>query len=217
MNEMAALCTKVGADISLVRQGMAWDDRIGTKFLFPGVGYGGACFPKDVQAILSTAKGHGIPLKVLYAVEEVNRQQKRVMALRLLEHFGGTVKGLVVALWGLAFKPDTDDVREAPAKVIADILLEAGATLRLHDPQARETFAQILPPSPQAIYCDNNYDAVSGADALILCTEWRMYRSPDFRRIKGLMKQPVLFDGRNMWDPQDMRELGFSYSSIGRP
>jgi UDPglucose 6-dehydrogenase len=217
MNEMAALATKVGADITMVRIGMAWDDRIGSRFLFPGVGYGGSCFPKDVKAILATAKDHDLELEVISSVERVNERQKRRLAEMVIEHFGGSARGLAIAIWGLAFKPKTDDVREAPAKAIADRLLEAGATLRLHDPAARETFKELLPPSDRVVYCDHNYDAVENADALCLLTEWHDYRGPDFQRIRRLMRRPVLFDGRNIWDPEYVRGLGFHYACIGRP
>ncbi len=217
MNEMAAMCNQVGANVTQVRAGMAWDERIGSRFLFPGVGYGGSCFPKDVKAILSTAAEKGLDLQILGAVERVNEAQKQLLGRMVLEHFGGSAKDLTVALWGLAFKPRTDDVREAPAKAIAEILLEAGATVRLHDPVARETFKAELPPSERVIYCEGNYDAVEGADALLLVTEWPSYRRPDFRRVKSLMRQPVLFDGRNIWEPEFVREMGFFYASIGRP
>jgi len=217
MNEIAALCNKVGADVSMVRMGMAWDERIGARFLFPGVGYGGSCFPKDVKAIISTAREVGLEPKILQAVEDVNAQQKQLLARMVLDHFGGSAKGLTVAIWGLSFKPKTDDVREAPAKAIADVLLAAGATVRLHDPVARETFQAELPPSERVVYCANNYDAVKGADALCLVTEWPAYRRPDFRKIKELMRRPVLFDGRNIWEPEFVRELGFHYACIGRP
>lgn len=217
MNEMATLCTKVGADVSMVRIGMAWDERIGARFLFPGVGYGGSCFPKDVKAIIATAQESGTDLQIMKAVEDVNYQQKQLLARMVLKHFDGSAKNLTIALWGLAFKPKTDDVREAPAKAIAELLLEAGATLRLHDPVATQTFRQELPPSDRVIYCDRNYDAVKDADALLLVTEWPAYRRPDFRRIKQLMRQPVLFDGRNIWEPEFVRELGFHYTCIGRP
>jgi len=217
MNEMAKLCTNVGADVQRVRAGMAWDERIGPRFLFPGVGYGGSCFPKDVKAILSTAKEHGAELQILDAVERVNHAQKAWFGKALLEHFADRdPKTLTVALWGLAFKPKTDDVREAPAMTIAQALLDAGATLRLHDPEARETFSAELPASERVTYFDNNYDAAEGVDALILVTEWPSYRRPDFRKLKALMAKPVLFDGRNQWDPAMVRELGFFYKGVGR-
>jgi UDPglucose 6-dehydrogenase len=217
MNEIAALCSRVGANVTDVRYGMAWDDRIGSKFLFPGVGYGGSCFPKDVQAIIATAAGHNMELSILDAVENVNNAQKQLMGRKVLEHFGGSADGKTVALWGLSFKPETDDVREAPAKAIADLLLAGGARLQLHDPVARETFKELLPPSDRVVYSERNYDAARGADALVLVTEWKAYRSPDFRRLKELMRQPALFDGRNIWDPNYVRQLGFEYVSIGRP
>lgn len=217
MNEMAALCDRVGADVQRVRVGMAWDDRIGPKFLFPGVGYGGSCFPKDVKAIISTARDNDMALRVLEAVEEVNARQKQLLAEQVLRHFADRpARDLVVALWGLAFKPHTDDVREAPALTVAQQLLQAGATVRLHDPVARETFSRDLPPSDRVIYCERNYDAAEGADALLLVTEWPAYRRPDFRRLKELMRTPALFDGRNQWDPEVVRELGFDYYGIGR-
>jgi len=217
MNEMSHLCHRVGADVTKVRIGMAMDNRIGSRFLFPGVGYGGSCFPKDVKAIISTAEEFGLPMDILRAVEEVNRTQKQLMGRKTVEYFGGSMEGKTVALWGLAFKPRTDDVREAPAKTVADILLSAGARLQLHDPEARETFKELLPPSDRVTYCDHAYDAVQGADALLLITEWQPYRTPDFRRIKEMMNQPVLFDGRNIWDPEYVRELGFHYTGIGKP
>jgi UDPglucose 6-dehydrogenase len=217
MNEMAALCAKVGADVTAVRLGMASDERIGSRFLFPGVGYGGSCFPKDVKAIIATARGAGLEPRVLQAVEDVNTAQKGLLARMVLAHFGGRVEGRTFALWGLAFKPKTDDVREAPARTIAEALLAAGARVRLHDPVARETFAAELPASERVVYCERNYDACDGADALLLVTEWPAYRRPDFRRIKELLRQPVLFDGRNIWEPDFCRELGFHYACIGRP
>ena len=216
MNEMAKLCDRVGADVQDVRLGMGWDERIGSRFLFPGVGYGGSCFPKDVKAIVSTAREHGVALSIMEAVEDVNAAQKKLLAQYVLEHFGGDVKGKVVALWGLAFKPHTDDVREAPAYTIARTLLDAGASVRLHDPVARHTFAQQLPEGEGVVYCDHNYDAVEGADALCLVTEWPAYRRPDFRRVKELMRDAAIFDGRNIWAPEVIREFGFKYYGIGR-
>ncbi|MCC6749391.1 MAG: UDP-glucose/GDP-mannose dehydrogenase family protein [Deltaproteobacteria bacterium] len=216
MNEMAALCSKVGADVNRVRLGMAWDERIGPKFLFPGVGYGGSCFPKDVKAIISTAEEHGASLNILKSVEAANERQKRLLAELVLAELGGKADGKVVALWGLAFKPQTDDVREAPARTICKLLLDAGATVRLHDPVARQTFAADLPPSNRVIYCDSNYDAALGADALLLVTEWPAYRRPDFRRVKSMMRTPSLYDGRNIWDAEMVRGLGFRYVGIGQ-
>ena len=218
MNQVADLCSRVGADVQNVRATMAWDERIGSRFLFPGVGYGGSCFPKDVRAIMSTAEAQGLQLSILSAVERVNDEQKRLLAKRVLARFANTpAQDIVVALWGLAFKPQTDDVREAPALTIATALSEAGMTLHLHDPVARECFEQQLPASEKIRYFDNNYEAASGADALLLVTEWPAYRRPDFRRLKDSLRQPILFDGRNQWNPALVRELGFEYSGIGRP
>ncbi|MBW2737167.1 MAG: UDP-glucose/GDP-mannose dehydrogenase family protein, partial [Deltaproteobacteria bacterium] len=216
MNEMAKLCDRVGADVMDVRLGMGWDERIGPRFLFPGVGYGGSCFPKDVKAIISTAKEHGVSLSILESVEDVNALQKELLADYVIEHFAGKAQGKVVTLWGLAFKPKTDDVREAPALTIAKKLLDAGCTVRLHDPVARGTFSELLPPSETVVYCDNNYEAAQGADALCLVTEWPAYRRPDFRRMKEEMRGNALFDGRNIWTPEHVHELGFSYQGIGR-
>lgn len=217
MNEMAKLCDRVGANVQDVRLGMGWDERIGSRFLFPGVGYGGSCFPKDVKAIISTAREHGIALSILESVEDVNQKQKELLAQYVQEHFKGDVKGKVVALWGLAFKPKTDDVREAPAYTIAKTLLDAGATVRLHDPVAFETFKELLPADTKGVtYCESNYQAVEGADALCLVTEWPAYRRPDFRKVKELMKGNALFDGRNIWTPDVVREFGFTYYGIGR-
>ena len=217
MNEIALLCAEVGANVSMVRMGMALDDRIGPRFLFPGAGYGGSCFPKDVKAIIATGKEFGLDLMICNAVEDVNKRQKALLAKMVLEHFGEDLSGITVALWGLAFKPRTDDVREAPAETIAEILLAAGATLRVHDPEAMDTFKETQPPSDRFIYCDRNYEAAQGADALLLVTEWQPYRTPDFKRLGTMMKQQVIFDGRNIWDPDYVRELGFTYKSIGRP
>jgi UDPglucose 6-dehydrogenase len=217
MNEMAALCSRVGADVRMVRSGMAWDDRIGSRFLFAGVGYGGSCFPKDVKAIIATARQHGLNPQIMESVEEVNNEQKGLLARMALQRFGGDVRGRTFALWGLAFKPHTDDVREAPARTIADLLLAAGARLRLHDPVARHTFSAELPPSERVVYCERNYEACEGADGLLLVTEWPAYRRPDFRRVKELLRTPVLLDGRNIWEPEFVRELGLEYHCIGRP
>ncbi|MCB9557102.1 MAG: UDP-glucose/GDP-mannose dehydrogenase family protein [Deltaproteobacteria bacterium] len=218
MNEIAALCSEVGADVAKVRVGMATDGRIGPRFLFPGVGYGGSCFPKDVKAIISTAADHGSELKILKAVEAVNERQKVLLADMVLKKLADRpAKELVVSLWGLAFKPHTDDVREAPAMTICRRLLDAGASLQLHDPVAGPCFAEELPPSERVRYFDHNFDAAQGADALLLVTEWPAYRRPDFRRLKKAMRTPLLFDGRNQWDPETVRELGFAYVGIGRP
>ena len=216
VNELARLCAQVGADVEQVRTGMAWDDRIGSKFLFPGVGYGGSCFPKDLKALLATAREHALPLEVIEAVERVNERQKLLLAELVLEHLGARAGEATVALWGLAFKPQTDDVREAPALAIVARLAAAGVRLRLHDPVARDNFAALVPPSATVTYCADNYEAVRGADALLLVTEWRAYRRPDFRRVRELMREPTLFDGRNIWERAFVTELGFRYTGIGR-
>ena len=214
MNEVANLCEKVGADVDLVRKGMGTDARIGTQFLFAGIGYGGSCFPKDVAALLNTANAHKYKLEILEAVEAVNKIQKQIIVEKLKSHFGGKLKGLTVALWGLSFKPNTDDIREAPALAIISSLHKAGVIIHAYDPAAMEEMKKKVGSTVK--YYDNNYDALKGADALLLLTEWNDFRRPDFDRMKSLMKQPVLFDGRNIYDPKVMAERGFVYYGIGR-
>jgi UDPglucose 6-dehydrogenase len=214
MNEVANLCERVGADIDLVRKGMGADVRIGTQFLFAGVGYGGSCFPKDVAALLHTSHLHKQPLRILDAVEEVNRHQKLVMVDKLKKHFGGKLKGKTIAMWGLSFKPNTDDVRDAPSLVLIKVLRKLGCQIQAHDPAAMgETRRRI---GATIKYCENNYDALRKADALLVVTEWNEFRRPDFERMKSLMRTPVVFDGRNIYDPRIMREKGFVYYGIGR-
>ncbi|MEI8357484.1 MAG: hypothetical protein RL698_421 [Pseudomonadota bacterium] len=215
INEVANLCEKVGADINAVRRGICTDRRIGPHFLFPGVGYGGSCFPKDVRAIISTAQDHQLDFTLLRAVDEVNDRQKRVLVGRILDYFGGDVHGRRFAVWGLAFKPKTDDMREAPSVVICDRLLAEGAQIAVHDPEAMSEARRHL--GERVTYQKVNYDALDGADALIIVTEWNEFRRPDFARMKKLMKSPVIFDGRNLYEPQQMVEEGFSYFSMGRP
>lgn len=214
MNEMANLCERVGADIDLVRKGMATDPRIGQQFLFPGVGYGGSCFPKDVSALLHTSKANKYALRILKAVEDVNRNQKSVIVAKIKRHFKGKLRGKTIALWGLSFKPNTDDVREAPALTIIKLLLKAKARLHVHDPAAMGEIKRILGSAVK--YYKDNYDALTGADALVIVTEWNEFRRPDFERMKAAMKQPVIFDGRNIYDPSRLTELGFTYYGIGR-
>ena len=214
MNEIATLCEKVGADVDMVRKGMGTDARIGTQFLFAGIGYGGSCFPKDVAALLNTSSSYGHELQILQSVESVNRRQKQVIAEKIKKHFKGKIKGLTVAVWGLSFKPNTDDVREAPALTIMAALLKGGATVRAHDPEAMEEMKKKIGHTVK--YFDNNYDCIKGADALVIATEWNDFRRPDFDRMKTLMKQPVIFDGRNIYDPRVMAERGFTYYGIGR-
>lgn len=215
MNEMANLAELVGADIEFVRRGLGSDQRIGPKFLFPGVGYGGSCFPKDLKALLHTAREAGSPMQVVNAVDAANARQKGVLADKIMRHFGADLSGKTVAVWGLAFKPRTDDIRESPALVMIGRLLAAGARVVAHDPAAMDN-VRALHGDRIALAADM-YQALESADALALMTEWQEFRSPDFQRMKGLMRQPVLFDGRNVWDPAELRALGFSYQGIGRP
>jgi UDPglucose 6-dehydrogenase len=214
MNEIAYLCEKVGADVDHVRKGVGSDNRIGASFLFPGPGYGGSCFPKDVKALLRTAREREAPLCVLEAVEAANDRQKHRLFEKLQEALDGGVKGARVALWGLAFKPQTDDMREAPALTLIEDLVDAGATVVAHDPVAMEEAKRRL--GDTISYADTNYDAIDGADALIVVTDWNEYRHPDFKRVKAGLRQPVLIDGRNLYDPAKLGALGFTYLSIGR-
>ncbi len=213
INEMANLCEHVGADINQVRQGIGYDQRIGFAFLFPGVGYGGSCFPKDVRALGSVAEQHGVALRLMRTVDEVNQAQKEVLFQKMFRHFGGDFRGRTVAIWGLAFKPRTDDIREAPALVLIDRLLAAGASVRVHDPVAQENVRQVY--GDRLTYCDQPYDTLEGADVLAIVTEWSEFRTPDFDLMRQKLKQPVIFDGRNLFDPQSMSQRGFLYSGIG--
>ena len=215
MNQVAQLCEAVGADVQLVRKGIGSDHRIGSAFLFPGPGYGGSCFPKDVKALVKTADGKGVSLGVLKAVEDGNERQKHVLYEKLARHFDGTLKGRTIGVWGLAFKAETDDVRESPALVLVEALLGAGATVQAHDPAAIETARHVL--GDRVEYVAHAYDAVAGADALAIVTEWREYRNPDFDRLKQALKRPLIVDGRNLYEPARLIELGFTYDCIGRP
>lgn len=214
MNDIANLCEIVGADVNMVRSGIGSDTRIGRKFLYPGIGYGGSCFPKDVKALIKTAEQNGYTMKVLSAVEEVNEQQKSVLFEKLVKHFNGDLKGKTIALWGLAFKPETDDMREAPALVLIDKLLKAGCQVRGYDPAAVQECKRRI---GDAIYyaCDM-YDAVLDADALLLVTEWKEFRLPSWAVIKKTMAQQVVLDGRNIYEKKEMEELGFVYHCIGK-
>ncbi|MFH2007412.1 MAG: UDP-glucose/GDP-mannose dehydrogenase family protein [bacterium] len=214
INDISLLCEKLGADVDLVRRGMGSDHRIGPKFLFPGIGYGGSCFPKDVSALLRQAEDVDMQLALVEATDRVNQRQKELLLEKAKQHFG-ELSGLTMAVWGLAFKPRTDDVREAPAQVLIRGLLAAGARVRAFDPEAMDTFRQVV-PDESIEYVENAYDAVQGADALFLCTEWMEFRRPDFEKIKELMTAPVVFDGRNIYDPQRLRALGFNYYGLGR-
>jgi UDPglucose 6-dehydrogenase len=218
MNEIALLCEKAGADINSVRLGIGTDSRIGMPFLFPGIGYGGSCFPKDVQALIKTGKDFGIDLKVSVAVEEVNARQKGVLVQKMLEHYrSDRFEGKTFAIWGLAFKPKTDDVREAPALVICEELLSRGARLQAFDPEASESFRERFGERVGMTYTATNYDALNGADALIVCTEWSSFRQPNMKRMKQLMREAVVFDGRNIFERKEMRKEQFTYYPIGRP
>jgi UDPglucose 6-dehydrogenase len=214
MNDLAVLSEKLGADIELVRKAVGADPRIGPKFLFPGPGFGGSCFPKDISALASTARSVGHELEVVRAVEQVNKRQKKLLGEKIRHHFDGSLKGRTVAVWGLAFKPQTDDIREAPALTLLDDLIAGGARVLAHDPQAMENVLALY--GDKITLCDTMYEAVEGADALALVTEWHEYRRPDYNRIKRLMRTPALFDGRNIWDPEELRSLGFWYTGIGR-
>jgi UDPglucose 6-dehydrogenase len=215
MNEIANLCEKVGANVDQVRIGMGSDNRIGKRFLFPGIGYGGSCFPKDVQALAKTASQYSYDFKILKSVMKVNGIQKNVLTKKIRKHFKNDLAGKTFAVWGLAFKPNTDDIREAPALVIIDELLKAGARVRAFDPEAMPNVKEIY---GDGIYFANNmYDALEGADCLCIMTEWQEFRSPDFDRIAEMLREPLIFDGRNVYDLEQMKSLGFQYLSIGRP
>ena len=214
MNDLANLCEILGADIELVRKGMGSDIRIGPKFLFAGPGCGGSCFPKDLRAAVSTGREVGYKLEILDAVVNVNERQKKKLGEKVLAHFKGDLKGKRIAIWGLAFKPGTDDIREAPALVLIDQLTAAGAVVSGTDPVAMEVVRKQLGDRIQ--YEESNYECAKGADALVLVTEWHEFRRPSFERLKSLMKQPVVFDGRNIWSPAELRAAGFTYYAIGR-
>jgi UDPglucose 6-dehydrogenase len=215
MNEIANLCESVGANVDSVRKGIGSDSRIGSSFLFPGPGYGGSCFPKDIKALISMAEGCGVSLDVLSGVESANERQKTVLMAKVKGALGGDVSGKRLALWGLAFKAGTDDMREAPALTLIDALLRDGASICAHDPAAVEHARDLL--GNRIDYAETNYEALVGADALVVVTDWNEYRHPDFERVKRTLKQPVIVDGRNLYDVEKMRELGVRYHSIGRP
>ena len=214
MNEVANLCELVGANVDMVRRGIGSDSRIGPSFLFPGPGYGGSCFPKDVKALVRTAAEMGMELKVLSSVEEVNEAQKLRLSEKLRDALGDDLTGMRIAVWGLAFKPQTDDMRDAPSLTLIEDLLAAGATVCAHDPASMHEAKHKL--GDRVGYAETNYDALSGADALVVVTDWNEYRHPDFARVKSTLKRPVIIDGRNLYDPAKMADLGFTYHSIGR-
>ncbi|MCX6133751.1 MAG: UDP-glucose/GDP-mannose dehydrogenase family protein [Ignavibacteriales bacterium] len=214
MNELANLCEEVGADIDSIRRGIGSDPRIGKQFLFPGVGYGGSCFPKDVKALVKTAESYGRELTILRSVDEVNETQKAVLFKKLKQHFKDNLKGKTVALWGLSFKPQTDDIREAPSLVMIRALLNAGVRVRAHDPISNSMVEPLFKGKVE--FCESSYDALKDADALLVVTEWNEFRRPDFSKMKKMMKKPVILDGRNIYDPKEMKAKGFTYYSIGR-
>ena len=215
MNEVAQLCERLGADVDMVRRGIGSDDRIGRRFLFPGIGYGGSCFPKDVQALVHSSWEVGYDFRILDAVMDVNERQKVHLVSKIKNYFENDLQGKHFAVWGLAFKPNTDDIREAPALYIIEELIKAGATVAAYDPEAMNNVKTVL--GEKIVYSENQYDALKGADALIIATEWNEFRTPDFLKIVSNMKRKVIFDGRNLFDIVAVRELGFYYESIGRP
>jgi len=216
MNELAVLAEKLGADIEQVRHGIGSDPRIGYHFLYAGCGYGGSCFPKDVQALRRTGQENGIPLRVLDAVEEANEAQKHILVNKLTARFGTDLKGKRFAMWGLAFKPNTDDMREAPSRTMLEALWSMGASVSAYDPAAMEETRRIYGERADLLLVDSPMDALKGADALLIVTEWKVFRSPNFDTMKSLLKTPLVFDGRNLYEPQAMREMGFEYLPIGR-
>jgi UDPglucose 6-dehydrogenase len=214
MNQVADLCERVGADVAMVRRGIGSDRRIGGAFLFPGPGYGGSCFPKDVKALIRTARETGMEPELLEAVESVNERQKLVLLGKLKDRLGQSLRGMQVAVWGLSFKAETDDMRESPAIALLDGILDAGGSARVHDPKAMDVARELY--GERLYYAGDPYDALAGAQALVVVTEWLQYRNPDFERMRTLLKTPVVFDGRNLYDPERMIRLGFEYHGIGR-
>ena len=215
MNEIAVLCEKLGADVDMVRRGIGSDDRIGKRFLFPGIGYGGSCFPKDVQALVRSSEDAQYEFKILNAVMDVNEKQKLHLMPKIQNYFKNDLKGKHFALWGLAFKPNTDDIREAPALYMIDALVEAGATVSAFDPEAMNNVRKLI--GDKITYAESQYDALKGADALIIATEWNEFRTPDFLKIVSNLRNKAIFDGRNLFEPRTIGELGFHYESVGRP
>ncbi len=214
MNDIANLCEKLGVDVGQVRQGIGSDSRIGYSFIFPGAGYGGSCFPKDVQALAKTAEENGHRLEILEAVEAVNYRQKKVLFSKLQKRFGDDMKGRTIAVWGLAFKPNTDDMREAPAIVLIEQLLAAGAKVKAYDPEASHEAFKVF--ADKIEYGKKSYEVIDGADALVIVTEWNEFRRPDLEKVKSLLKSPILIDGRNLFEPAKMAQQGFDYEGIGR-
>jgi UDPglucose 6-dehydrogenase len=213
---MANLAERLGADIEQVRQGIGSDPRIGYHFIYPGCGYGGSCFPKDVQAMIQMGRQIGYPAELLEAVEAVNQRQKRSLFDRINSHFNGQLAGKTFALWGLAFKPNTDDMREAPSRVLMEQLWQAGARVRGYDPEAMAQVTRIYGSNDQLQLCPSQEQAVEGADALVICTEWKSFWNPDFDQLKQQLSSPLIFDGRNLYDPEMLKNMGFNYYAMGR-
>jgi UDPglucose 6-dehydrogenase len=214
INEMANLCEKAGADINDVRRGIGHDARIGFRFLFPGAGYGGSCFPKDVRALIATARQLDVPLRLMESVDRVNEAQKLVLLQKVRAHYGAGLGGKTISVWGCAFKPRTDDVREAPALTLIDGLLADGVEVRVHDPEALPNMRALY--GDKLVYCDRPYGALEGSDGLVIVTEWPEFRNPDFVVMRRLLREPVIFDGRNLYDFKSLAPLGFAYYAIGR-
>ena len=217
MNELANIAERVGADIEQVRIGIGSDPRIGYHFIYPGIGYGGSCFPKDVQALERSAREHDYRASILAAVEEVNGRQKKLLFEKISRHFNGDLRGRTIALWGLSFKPNTDDMREAPSRVLMEALWDAGARVRAFDPEAMDEARRLYGERAELALCESPEEALEGADVLAVATEWGVFRSPDFERIRASLGAPVIFDGRNLYDPAFLRSQGFTHYSIGRP
>jgi UDPglucose 6-dehydrogenase len=215
INDIANLCEAVGADISHVRQGVGLDKRLGMSFLYAGLGYGGSCFPKDVRSIIHTAKQSGLEFQLLCSVDETNNRQKERLFQKMEQYYNGSLEGRTFGIWGLAFKPRTDDMREAPSIGLIENLLSRGCVVKVHDPEAMEVAKGIF--GDRISYHQRYYDVLDGADALAICTEWNEFRRPDFERVRELLKEPTIFDGRNLWEPKQMDDMGFSYFPIGRP
>jgi UDPglucose 6-dehydrogenase len=215
MNEIAQLCERLGADVDMVRRGIGSDERIGRRFLFPGIGYGGSCFPKDVKALVHSSWEVGYDFRILDAVMDVNERQKIHLVTKIKEHFKDDLQGKHFAVWGLAFKPNTDDIREAPALEIIDSLIKSGATVTAFDPEAMENVRNTI--GDKINYAENQYECLQGADALIIATEWNEFRTPDFLKIVSNLRNKLIFDGRNLFDTEAIKELGFTYECIGRP
>ena len=213
MNEIANLCEKVGADAEMVRVGMSTDNRIGNKFLFPGVGYGGSCFPKDVKALIKTGNDYGCDMSIIKSADAVNKKQRQIFINKIYSKFGNNLNGMTFAVWGLAFKPKTNDMREAPSLTVISTLLSAGAKIKAYDSKAFES-AKFY--GDKITYSQTAYDALIGADALLILTEWNEFRRPDFDKMKSVLNNPVIFDGRNLFNPAQMQEKGFEYLAVGR-